>query len=271
MWLTTVSTVLLEAEPGFTIQGSLIYWLNQQLGSQGEAITVLLFVLGVAACAITAYLIGSISPVIIYTKKKYNEDIRLLGTKSADPFNLYMVYGLKDAVLSMLLDAADALLSCGIGFAIMGQEGVAIATFFCVFGHMFPIFHKMKGGKGIVALIFGSLWMSPITFLILVPLFLLVLLASRFYTLASVMYAFLLPLILRAFHNSEYYADWYMYMTILAIVFVVITQREGLSKLLHGQEKRFDIGKKHIPLKKQEEMAAAKEQETKSRKDPRRP
>ena len=88
MWLTTVSTVLLEAEPGFTIQGSLIYWLNQQLGSQGEAITVLLFVLGVAACAITAYLIGSISPVIIYTKKKYNEEY-VWGDKSlaADYYN----------------------------------------------------------------------------------------------------------------------------------------------------------------------------------------
>ena len=262
---SVLSTSVLDAEPGISIQGSLIYWLNQQFSAQGEGITVLFFVLGIALCAVVAYLIGSISPVIIYVKKKYHEDIRTLGNNSADPFNLYLVYGLKDAIFALLLDAADALIACGLGFLFMAQEGVAIATFFCVFGHMFPAFFKFKGGKGIVALIFGSLWMSPITFLILVPLFLLVLLASRFYTLASVMYAFLLPLILRAFHSADFYADWYMYMTILAILFVVITQREGLSRLLHGQEKRFEIGKKHIPLKRQEEMAPPPPQKGKNR------
>ena len=257
-------TILFDAaavptQSGIPMTRNLIYWLIQQYGADNEAAGPWFLILGVFLCAVVAYLLGSVSPILLYCRIRYHEDIRTLGNRRADAFNVYLVYGLKDALLCMIPDTLLSLLAVFAGLLLMAQDGAAIAFFFCVLGHIFPAYFKFRGGLGITCMVFAPLLLNLPTFFIMLGFFAMTMLLARYYTLSSVMYALILPLFLRAFCKNQFYADWYLYMSLLNMVFAIVMQWKDLNAMLKGQGVRFDIGKKHIPLKQQEATAPPKE------------
>ena len=117
------------------------------------------FLICVALCIIVPYLIGSINPSIIISRKKYNEDIRSYGSGNAGTTNTLRTYGKKMAVLILVLDMLKAALALFFGiFLLTRGVGGAIAAIFVVLGHMFPIYYKFKGGKGISSGV-GLFWL----------------------------------------------------------------------------------------------------------------
>ena len=238
--LAIVVTALEETR---TVVWNLVAYLivKWNLGESSPA-RVALVVGGALLCMIVPYLLGSVNPAVIISKIFYREDVRNHGSGNAGSTNMLRTYGKKAAVATLLCDLAKAAAAYWFGFAMLGINGAAIAGFFVVFGHMFPVFHRFRGGKGVACLAAVVLCTSPLTFAILLGIWLIIALGTRFVSLASVMAALLYPLILRAFTGAS--AGLSVAMAVLSAVFVVFRHKENLKRLYHGTETKLRLSRK---------------------------
>ncbi len=188
-------------------------------------------------CMLIPYLLGSINPAIIISHFRHRRDIRNFGSGNAGTTNMLRTFGKKSALLTFLLDLAKAAVSVLLGRFLLGVDGQAIAGFFVLFGHMFPIYYRFRGGKGVACLAMVVLLISPISFLILLGVFLVIVIGTRYVSLASVIGSLLYPLILRAFNNNGLNVA----MAVLSAVFVAYMHRENLKRLWNGKESKLDF------------------------------
>ena len=114
--------------------------------------------------AIGSYLIGNINFAIIISKFK-KRDIRTLGSGNPGTLNMSRNFGLKIGVLTLLLDIVKGVVPTLVGYLLYNDNYFINTTlsieqvakvgcgFFAVLGHVFPVFMKFKGGKGIATTI----------------------------------------------------------------------------------------------------------------------
>ena len=139
--------------------------------------SVLTTVLIYAAFVAGAYLWGSLNFAVIISKLK-GSDIRKLGSGNPGTMNIRRHFGFKIAFLTMFLDALKGFLPCIIGWWLLGRDGgnLAFGTRFgfgydrigiyigglaAIVGHIFPVFYKFKGGKGIASSIGIGIAINP--------------------------------------------------------------------------------------------------------------
>ncbi len=104
-------------------------------------------------CALLGYLLGSISPALIFSKLK-GTDIRTIGTGNAGAANTLINLGPKFGVATALLDAAKAFASVLLAGAMAPGDRVAAAAagVACIMGHIFPLYSGFRGGKGLACI-----------------------------------------------------------------------------------------------------------------------
>ncbi|MBE6574855.1 MAG: glycerol-3-phosphate 1-O-acyltransferase PlsY [Ruminococcaceae bacterium] len=200
-------------------------------------------------CIILPYLLGSLNFALILSRRFYGEDVRQKGSGNAGMTNMLRNYGKGAAALTLLGDALKAVVSSLIGYVVFGVTGAYIAGLFCILGHMFPIYYRFKGGKGVVTTAVMILMLNPVIFLILLAVFLLIVLGTRFISLGSVMCVMIWPLILQRMEGAG--APVLMAMAIAALV--VFMHRENIKRLLRGEENKVSFGKKKKPTEKEDE------------------
>ena len=199
--------------------------------------------------AVCAYLLGSLNFAIIISAKQYRQDIRDFGSKNAGMTNMMRTYGKTAAALTLIGDALKAVIACLIGYALLGQLGCYIAGLFSVIGHIFPLYYRFKGGKGVVTAGITILMCNPIVFLILITLFLLLVLLTRYISLGSIMCMMLFPIVLNGvecspfFHTDPPPVSPYILFAALIMLFVVIKHTENIKRLLKGTENKFSFKK----------------------------
>jgi glycerol-3-phosphate acyltransferase PlsY len=131
----------------FFSEGLFAHYLIAPAANETRA--MLLFICAAVLCMTVSYLLGSLNFAIIISGKTYRQDIRNHGSKNAGMTNMMRTYGKKAAALTLLGDMLKAVVSCLIGYALIGQLGAYIAGLFCMIGHIFPVFYRFKGGKGV--------------------------------------------------------------------------------------------------------------------------
>ncbi len=219
------------------------------IGSTAYAAT---YLVGVLLCIAIPYLLGSINPAILISKTVYGEDIRNFGSGNAGSTNMLRTYGKKAAAATFTLDLAKAAVACFVGMLVWEMNGLGIAGFFVVFGHMYPIFEKFKGGKGVACLtvvalvtsIFTNNWIAPFipfTFLFLLIVFIVVAAGTRYISLASVTAAFLYPIFLMSLSGEQ--AGICVAMAALSSVFVILKHRTNLSRIMNRTESQISFSK----------------------------
>ena len=217
------------------------YFLNS---SDKSTLGLVLFVVSVAVVIIAAYLLGSINFAIIISGKKYKQDIRDHGSKNAGMTNMMRTYGKKAAGLTLLGDALKAVAACLVGYVLIGSLGAYIAGLFCILGHIFPIFYRFKGGKGVVTTAVAILMCNPIVFLILFLLFVIIVLFTKYISLGSVVCVMLYPLLLdsisRIFTGSP---TPYVVFAMITAVVVVVKHWGNIKRLAAGKESKFSFKK----------------------------
>ncbi len=220
---------------------NLCTYLIDNLGVSGTDTAGAITVICVFLCIIIPYLLGSINPAIIFSKLFYHDDIRSHGSGNAGATNTLRTYGKKMAIIIFAYDMLKAAIAVLFGYLIMPNTlGASIAGLFVILGHMFPIYYKFKGGKGVSCACMVVLLLSPISFLILIPLFIAIVLMTRYVSLGSIMAIMLFPLLNNAFYplNPD--------VTLSAIVimcFVVFMHRGNIKKLLEGKESKISFKK----------------------------
>ena len=191
-------------------------------------------------CTVIPYLLGSINFAVIISSRNYKDDVREHGSGNAGMTNMLRTYGKKAAVLTLVGDALKAVLAALVGYFMLGLLGAYIAGFFCILGHMFPIFFKFRGGKGVVTTAASMLMCNPIVFLILLVLFVLIVFIWRYISLASVMCVLIYPVLLSGVDTVLIGGPQiYMIFAVLTTVLVVLKHKDNIKRLLEGKENKF--------------------------------
>lgn len=197
--------------------------------------------IGILICAVLSYLLGSFNFAIILSKKKYHADIRDYGSNNAGATNVLRTYGKKAALVTFLGDGVKALIAVLlIGRLTFGLFGAYIAELFCVIGHAYPLYFKFKGGKGVTVTAFSILATNPLVFGILLIVFVICLLTTKYVSLSSITAVLLYPVVLSAVYGK----DLCLLIAILLSLFVIYLHRENIIRLSKGTENKISLGKK---------------------------
>ena len=140
---------------------------------------------------ITSYLIGSINTAIIVTIIVAKKDIRDMGSGNAGLTNVLRTMGKLPAFFTLIGDVLKGVIAVLIGkllFSFIGNIGGAenlamiggyISGFFAMIGHVFPIYYRFKGGKGILVSVSILLVIDPIVGIILIALFAILVITTK--------------------------------------------------------------------------------------------
>lgn len=222
-------------------KGFLGYYLGET-GTQNGFTFLLLCALGFLVVVLASYLLGSFNFAIIISGKLFNEDVRTYGSGNAGMTNMLRTYGKKAAALTLFADALKAVVSILIGRLIWGIVGAYVAGVACMIGHVFPVFYKFKGGKGVVVAavtIFMTNWKVG---LILALFFLILVAGTKYISLGSVMCALIYPLLLpRLLGNAPQITILFAFALMLIIV---LKHASNIKRLLNGTENKISFTKK---------------------------
>ena len=195
--------------------------------------------------ALVAYLIGSISFSVIFTKKLAGFDVREKGSKNAGSTNVLRTAGKKIAKLTIVCDNIKGLIAV-LSAKIIGEIDhfdhieylVQVAGIAVVLGHTFPIFFGFKGGKGVATSLGLILLINWQIGLICLVFALILIISTRMVSLGSVSAAVLFP-VLTMFITENYIVPGdYRIFGILLGVFVCFNHRANIKRLLKGQESK---------------------------------
>ncbi|MDR2802510.1 MAG: glycerol-3-phosphate 1-O-acyltransferase PlsY [Prevotellaceae bacterium] len=224
------------------------------------------------ALIIAAYLLGSISNALWIGKLFYNVDVREHGSKNAGATNILRVLGWKAAAPVFILDFAKGVGAvCLILLTSLEKNPVPpdrfmSNTFVCfqialgmaaVLGHIFPVFASFKGGKGVATIAGVILAIFPLAMLLVLGIFLISLLLTRYVSLSSIIAAIFFPFIVIVIFDvlvGTYEPLTLEIFSVLATVMILITHRNNIKRLRNGTEQKIVIRKNpSIELPKRKE------------------
>jgi len=207
---------------------------------------ILLLILGV----IQAYLIGSIPTAVWISKRFYGIDVRTQGSGNAGATNTIRVLGVKAGVPVLLFDVFKGWLAVHFSdYFVPGDFSVyqlayynIIASAAAVSGHVFPVFAGFKGGKGIATLLGVGIALYPAASLTVFVIFVLVFVITRYVSLASITGSVSFPFLVLFIFKPE--SIPLILLAIAVGIFVPITHRKNIKRLLDCTESRFSFKKK---------------------------
>lgn len=183
---------------------------------------------------IISYFIGSISPSTIISKYK-GIDIKNSGSGNAGTTNVLRLLGIKAAAITLGIDIIKGMFAVKVGMGLVDFNTAALCSIAVVLGHIFPIFYKFKGGKG-VATAFGAVlminWPSALAALILVILTVGI---SKKMSLGSLVGAISYPLLI-----LFYFPRFFIFGSILALT-LVLTHISNIKRLIKKEEKVISV------------------------------
>jgi glycerol-3-phosphate acyltransferase PlsY len=193
--------------------------------------------------ATVAYLLGSIPFGYLLVRLFRHEDVRASGSGNIGATNVARKSPLLGAV-TLLLDAGKGLAAVLVPRVLFeGQHHqllLTTAAFFAVLGHLFPVWLKFRGGKGVATSLGAFILLTPKSILCMVLLFVLIAGAFRYVSLGSVVVASAFPLLAWTFRE---YADSRQLILMAVVSLLVIWKhRHNLGRLAAGTETK--LGKK---------------------------
>ncbi|WP_414437839.1 glycerol-3-phosphate 1-O-acyltransferase PlsY [Candidatus Bealeia paramacronuclearis] len=178
------------------------------------------------------YLMGSIPFGLIFTKFSGLGDIRSIGSGNIGTTNVLRTGNKKVAALTFFCDAAKGTLPVYIT-SIFKPELAPLAGFFAVFGHIFPVWLKFRGGKGVATAFGATLGLSwPLALMMLVT-WITIAAITRYSSLAALVATVTSPFFAFVLTNlmTTYYA-------LGLAVLLVFTHKNNIRRLVLGQESK---------------------------------
>jgi glycerol-3-phosphate acyltransferase PlsY len=197
--------------------------------------------------AVVAYLLGSIPFGFLLVRVFRKEDIRTMGSGNIGATNVVRSGAKGLGALTFLLDAAKGYVAVFatqwlLGDWFSGQNIHAIAAAFAVLGHMYPVWLRFKGGKGVATAFGVFLALAPVAALIGLAVFVAVLLIWRYVSLASVASAVVFPIAALLLARGQATA-LFTAVTVLIPLLVIVKHRQNIRRLVSGTEYRFGKAK----------------------------
>ena len=186
------------------------------------------------AIAILSYLLGSLPFGYYIGKYIYKKDIRSMGSGNIGTTNALRNFGKKAGLLTFVLDVFKGGLAAFLGNLIAGNDGMSLAMFFVVIGHMYSFLLNFKAGKGI-ATVFGALiYINPTFAIGMFGVFFIIVLLSKMVSLGSIcvcLVAIISSLIMYRLNSFS------LSLSIIAII-IITKHRDNIKRLIKGEENK---------------------------------
>lgn len=213
-----------------------------------------MIILAIVIAAALGYLLGSLNSAILTVRLLKHEDVRQFGSGNAGLTNTLRCFGKLCALFTLIGDLAKGvvavLLSGVIARALTGGTADtymigAIAGIFAIIGHVFPLYYGFKGGKGVLVGVSIFLVLDWRVFCILIGIFAVILLVTKYVSLASMIGAACCPVLTFA---MQYFVDrtytvpqiviHFVELLIMAAM-VIYMHHENIQRLRTGTERKF--------------------------------
>jgi acyl phosphate:glycerol-3-phosphate acyltransferase len=205
-----------------------------------------------AALIALAYLIGSIPFSFLIVKLVAGKDVREHGSQNVGATNVARTAGKLPGIFALLLDIGKGVAVVALARWLVLQPAwpfepglspwqsrefwVALAGLVGVIGHLYPVWLRFHGGKGVAtaAGVFAAL--DPMVMLGGILVFAIVLLVFRFVSLASIVSAASIPVFFRFLANDAPF--WHIVFSICIALLVIIKHHSNISRLVQGTERK---------------------------------
>jgi glycerol-3-phosphate acyltransferase PlsY len=186
---------------------------------------------------ILGYLLGSIPFGLILTRLAGTEDLRSIGSGNIGATNVLRTGRKGLAAATLLLDALKGTVAVIIAGYLAGPEAAMLAGLGAFLGHLFPVWLKFKGGKGVavyIGILIGLFWPAALLFC---AVWLLTAVISRYSSLSALVASLITPIFLWWFGHPTL-ADFFVVLTVLLFTM----HRANIRRLMAGTEGK--IGQK---------------------------
>lgn len=187
-----------------------------------------------------AYLIGSVPFGKIITKILINKDITQTGSGNIGATNVYRSVSKKAGVLVLILDATKPIITLAIIQylnPILFNEYKFIFFLVSIIGHIFPIWLKFKGGKGVACFFGGNLLLMPIPTIFAMIIWLLVVKFSKLSSFGALLSIFALT----SYELIFIYGTLNKGIILLLFVLIFLKHSSNIKRLIKGQENKIDL------------------------------
>lgn len=196
-----------------------------------------------------AYFLGSVPVSVWVGKLFYGIDIREFGSGNAGATNMFRVLGKKAGIPVLILDIAKGYLAVLISLLVhLDKNSIPFYNFqvalgiASVLGHLFPILAGFRGGKGVATLLGVSLAIVPQVAAIVLLVFLVTLLVSKYVSLSSMLAGLSFPVVLISFFPSDAMSVHIFSMTVAFML--LVTHKKNIKRLWLRQETKMILFKK---------------------------
>ena len=185
--------------------------------------------------SIYSYFLGSIPFGLILTKIFLNKDLREIGSGNIGATNALRTGKKSLGVLTLLLDGLKAYLTVLITLSYL-PEYIYFSALLCILGHIFPVWLKFKGGKG-VAVYLGILFSFSVSLgIFFIISWLTILFFSKYASLSSListLLIFIYSIIFKSFNESIFF--------FIIFIIIIYTHRKNIVRLKNKKENKIKI------------------------------
>ena len=187
-----------------------------------------------------AYLIGSVPFGKIITKILINKDITQTGSGNIGATNVYRSVSKKAGILVLILDAIKPIIALTLIQYLnpnLFNEYKFIFFLVSIIGHIFPIWLKFKGGKGVACFFGGNLLLMPIPTIFSMIIWLLVVKFSKLSSFGALLSIF----VLTSYELIFIYGTLNKGIILLLFVLIFLKHSSNIKRLIKGQENKIDL------------------------------
>lgn len=200
------------------------------------------------AIAGIAYLLGSIPFGLILVRLVRGQDVRLTGSGNIGATNVARSSGATLGILTLLLDALKGYAAVALAIGASHRAGLdvglpaALSALCAIAGHVFPIWLRFRGGKGVATGVGAFLGLAPRAVLLVLALFIVVVLISRYVSLGSIVASAIFPVLAYfLYHGTSSALD--LVVMLGASFLIIIKHKANIKRLLNGTENRLQFHK----------------------------
>jgi glycerol-3-phosphate acyltransferase PlsY len=181
------------------------------------------------------YLLGSV-PTGFILGSMAGVDVRKAGSGNVGATNVARVAGKRQGILTLIGDTAKGVVPVILALQMGANLTTTVMAGAAAFvGHLYPVFLKFRGGKGVATALGVFVALAPVAALVLILMFIAIALSSRIVSVGSIATAMAAPLILWLFS----YPPIVVGMAVFIAAAITLRHRSNIQRLLNGTEPRF--------------------------------
>jgi glycerol-3-phosphate acyltransferase PlsY len=189
--------------------------------------------------SVLAYLLGSISFAVLVSKVFRLADPRTYGSKNPGATNVLRSGNKLAAVLTLIGDCAKGWLAVWLALQLdeqfaLGEAGIALIALAVFLGHLWPVFLRFAGGKGVATALGVLLGLNPILGLATLVTWVVIAYAFRYSSLAALVSAVFAPF----YYGLLFGADIKLFAVLIMSGLLIYRHHKNIANLLSGKESR---------------------------------